>query len=66
MNRSRDRAQNRPTAEQTELLFRAAGITGETLSDFVSTIAPISCSGLYPSCFQRLWRLRPRAVWSTA
>ena len=37
MNPSRDRAQYRPTAEQKELLVRAAGLTGQTLSDFMRT-----------------------------
>ncbi len=37
MNRARDRAQFRPTAEQKELLVRAAGLTGQTLSDFMRT-----------------------------
>ena len=36
-NRARDRAQYRPTAEQKELLIRAAGLTGQTLSDFMRT-----------------------------
>lgn len=34
---TRDRAQFRPTAEQKELLVRAAGITGQTLSEFMRT-----------------------------
>lgn len=33
----RDRAQYRPTAEQKELLVRAATLTGQTLSDFMRT-----------------------------
>jgi uncharacterized protein (DUF1778 family) len=33
----RDRAQYRPTAEQKELLVRAASLTGQTLSDFMRT-----------------------------
>ncbi len=37
MNRPRDRAQFRPTAEQKELLVRAADLTGQTLSDFMRT-----------------------------
>ena len=36
-NRTRDRAHYRPTAEQKDLLVRAAGITGQTLSDFMRT-----------------------------
>jgi uncharacterized protein (DUF1778 family) len=32
-----DRAQFRPTAEQKELLVRAAGLTGQTLSEFMRT-----------------------------
>lgn len=37
MNRPRDRAQFRPTAEQKDLLVRAASLTGQTLSDFMRT-----------------------------
>ena len=37
MDRPRDRAQFRPTAEKKELLVRAAGLTGQTLSDFIRT-----------------------------
>jgi len=37
MNRPRDRAQFRPSAEQKELLVRAASLTGQTLSDFMRT-----------------------------
>jgi uncharacterized protein (DUF1778 family) len=33
----RDRAQYRPTAEQKELLVRAASLTGQSLSDFMRT-----------------------------
>lgn len=33
----RDRAQFRPTAEQKELLIRAATLTGQTLSEFMRT-----------------------------
>jgi uncharacterized protein (DUF1778 family) len=36
-SKARDRAQYRPTAEQKELLVRAAGLTGQTLSDFMRT-----------------------------
>ncbi len=36
-NIARDRAQYRPTAEQKELLVRAASLTGQTLSDFMRT-----------------------------
>jgi uncharacterized protein (DUF1778 family) len=32
---ARDRAHFRPTAEQKELLVRAAGISGQTLSEFM-------------------------------
>ncbi len=35
--KTRDRAQYRPTAEQKELLVRAATLTGQTLSDFMRT-----------------------------
>jgi uncharacterized protein (DUF1778 family) len=34
---ARNRAQYRPTAEQKELLVRAAGLAGQTLSDFMRT-----------------------------
>jgi len=34
---TRDRAQFRPTAEQKDLLIRAASLTGQTLSDFMRT-----------------------------
>jgi uncharacterized protein (DUF1778 family) len=34
---ARDRAQFRPTAEQKELLIRAATLTGQTLSEFMRT-----------------------------
>jgi uncharacterized protein (DUF1778 family) len=37
VNRTRDRAQFRPTAEQKELLVQAATLTGQTLSDFMRT-----------------------------
>jgi uncharacterized protein (DUF1778 family) len=33
----RDRAQFRPTAEQKELLIRAASLTGQSLSEFMRT-----------------------------
>src|SRR5579884_3816861 len=33
----RDRAQFRPTAEQKDLLVRAAALTGQTLSEFMRT-----------------------------
>lgn len=33
----RDRAQFRPTAEQKELFVRAAGLTGQSLSEFMRT-----------------------------
>ncbi len=36
-SKARDRAQYRPTAEQKELLVRAASLTGQTLSDFMRT-----------------------------
>ncbi|MBV8371307.1 MAG: DUF1778 domain-containing protein [Candidatus Eremiobacteraeota bacterium] len=35
--KTRDRAQFRPTAEQKELLIRAATLTGQTLSEFMRT-----------------------------
>jgi uncharacterized protein (DUF1778 family) len=35
--RTLDRAQYRPTAEQKELLVRAATLSGQTLSDFMRT-----------------------------
>ncbi len=35
--RARDRAQFRPTAQQKDLLVRAASLTGQTLSDFMRT-----------------------------
>lgn len=36
-SKARDRAQYRPTAEQKELLVRAASLTGQSLSDFMRT-----------------------------
>jgi uncharacterized protein (DUF1778 family) len=47
--KTRDRAQFRPTAEQKDLLVRAAALTGQTLSEFMRTAVEERASCPIPS-----------------